>query len=73
MSNSKPDNNDMLRGFANSLQDLQGNFHILEQQVPVQRQIAYFKFSDRLKREYSSHLPFEDERVDEIYDALCDE
>ena len=63
----------MLRGFANSLQDLQGNFHILEQQVPVQRQIAYFKFSDRLKQEYSSHLPFEDERVDEIYDALCDE
>ncbi|MGM9796122.1 MAG: hypothetical protein ACI3ZY_00805 [Parabacteroides sp.] len=73
MSNSKPDNNDTLRGFANSLQELQGNFHILEQQVPVQRQIAYFKFSDQLKREHPSTLPFEDKQVDEIYAALHNE
>ena len=73
MSNSKPDSNDLMRKFANSLQDLQGNFHILEQRVPVQRQVAYFKFSDKLKREQPSPLPFEDERVDEIFAALQDE
>ena len=63
----------MMRKFASSLQDLQGNFHILEQQVPVQRQVAYFKFSDKLKREQPSTQPFEDERVDEIYTALQNE
>lgn len=62
-----------MRKFSNSLQDLQGNFHILEQRVPVQRQVAYFKFSDKLKREQPSSLPFEDERVDEIFAALQDE
>ena len=73
VSNSKPDNNDVIRNFANSMQNLQGNLHILEQQVPVQRQVAYFKFSDKLKREQSAQLPLGDEQVDEIYATLQDE
>ena len=73
VSISKPNHNDAIRNFADSMQNLQGNLHILEQQVPVQRQVAYFKFSDKLKREQSARLPFDDERVDEIYAALQDE
>ena len=73
VSISKPNHNDAIRNFADSMQNLQGNLHILEQQVPVQRQVAYFKFSDKLKREQSAQLPFDDERVDEIYAALQDE
>lgn len=70
MSNSKADSNDTIKKFADSLQDLKGNFHILEQQVPVQRQVAYFKFSDKLKREKPYPLPMTDELVDAIYADL---
>ena len=73
MSNSKPEGTNLMNTFTNSLQQLQGNFHILEQRVPVERQIAYFKFSDKLKREHTSSLPFGDERVESIYATLCDD
>ena len=71
MSNSKLDSQDLLNQYVNSLQGLQGNFHVLEQQVPVKRQIAYFKFSGKLRREQPpSSFPFSDERVEEIYTDL---
>ena len=74
MSNSKLDSQDLLSQYANSLQGLQGNVHVLEQQVPVKRQIAYFKFSDKLRQELPpSSFPFSDEQVEKIYTDLLNE
>lgn len=37
--------------FQKFLSETEGDFHVLEQRVPVEMQFAYFKFSDRLKKE----------------------
>lgn len=39
-----------LDNFRNSLSRLEGHFHILEERVPVDTQISYFKYSETLRR-----------------------
>ena len=41
---------DMFKKFHDSFKEMQGHFHILEERVPVERQVEYFKYSDRLKQ-----------------------
>lgn len=42
---------DVFKKFHESFRSMRGHFHILEQKVPVDSQMAYFKYSERLKRE----------------------
>lgn len=41
---------DMFKKFHDSFKEMQGHFHILEERVPVERQVEYFKYSDRMKQ-----------------------
>jgi hypothetical protein len=42
---------DAFNRFYKSFQNLEGKFHILEHRVPVEQQMDYFKFSDKIKKE----------------------
>lgn len=43
------DNDNVLDEFRDSIGRLKGHFHILEQPVPIEEQIHYFKYSDKLR------------------------
>lgn len=43
--------NDIFERFRNSFTTMQGHFHILEQRVPVELQIEYFKYSEQIRKE----------------------
>lgn len=42
---------DIFKRFYESFRNMEGHFHILEHRVPVEQQMAYFKYSDRIRRE----------------------
>ena len=42
---------DVFSRFRESFSRMDGNFHILEQRVPVNEQMEYFKYSDRIRKE----------------------
>lgn len=52
------------------LQQLDGNLHILEQRIPVEKQMEYFKYSDHVRKE---HLPVEEEDLEYYNIALYNE
>lgn len=55
-------NDDILKNFQHSLDNLKGNFHILESSVPVERQMEYFHFSENVKKDKTVHpIPIEDQ------------
>jgi hypothetical protein len=43
-------NEDAFTHFREALNDMEGNFHILEQRVPVELQMEYFKYSEQLRK-----------------------
>lgn len=45
------DGNDVFKSFRNSFDKINGHFHILEQRVPVERQMEYFKYSAKVRKE----------------------
>jgi len=47
--------------FRNSFASMQGHFHILEQRVPVELQMEYFKYSEQLRKD---GLPMTDTEYD---------
>ncbi len=42
---------DVFRNFQNSFENMKGQFHILEHQVPVKIQLEYFKYSGEVRKE----------------------
>jgi hypothetical protein len=44
---------DIFKRFYESFRSMEGHFHILERRVPVEQQMAYFKYSDRIRREWT--------------------
>ncbi len=42
---------DVFKRFYESFQHMDGHFHILEHRVPVEQQMAYFTYSDRIRKE----------------------
>ena len=46
----KENNDDIFDEFQHSLDALDGNFHVLESNVPVERQMEYFNYSENVKR-----------------------
>lgn len=47
---SMNERDDMFKRFQNSFSKMDGHFHILEQRVPVEVQMEYFKYSERLRK-----------------------
>ena len=45
------ENNDIFKKFRDSFSKIDGHFHILEQRVPVERQMEYFKYSEKIKKD----------------------
>jgi hypothetical protein len=45
---------DIFKRFYESFRNMDGHFHILEHRVPVEQQMAYFKYSDRIRKEKKS-------------------
>lgn len=41
---------DVFKQFRDSFKDMKGHFHILEQRVPVELQMEYFKYSEKLRK-----------------------
>ncbi|MDR0393979.1 MAG: hypothetical protein LBH77_02355 [Tannerella sp.] len=42
---------DVFKRFYESFRNMGGHFHILEHRVPVEQQMEYFKYSDRIRKE----------------------
>lgn len=42
---------DIFKRFFESFQNMEGHFHVLEHRVPVEQQMAYFKYSDHIRKE----------------------
>lgn len=48
------ENNDVFKKFRDSFSKFDGHLHILEQRVPVERQMEYFKYSENLRKDPST-------------------
>lgn len=60
---------DLFSQFHNSFSHLEGHLHILEQQVPVEVQMDYFKYSEVLRRRGLELHPT-DEALDDLVEQL---
>lgn len=60
---------DVFRQFRDSFSKLDGHFHILEQRIPVEVQMEYFKYSEEMrKKEWTP--PLTDEESEALYHIL---
>ena len=50
---------DVFKRFHDSFSELHGHFHVLEQSVSVDRQMEYFRFSEKVKKEHPKLNPDE--------------
>ncbi|MDR1097382.1 MAG: hypothetical protein LBL57_04550 [Tannerella sp.] len=41
---------DVFKRFYESFRNMEGHFHILEHRIPVEQQMRYFKYSDRIRK-----------------------
>lgn len=60
---------DVFKKFRDSFDGLQGHFHVLEQSVSVDRQMEYFRFSEKVKRD---HPRLGAEEIPQIAEKLSD-
>lgn len=58
---------DVFKQFRDSFNEMKGHFHILEQRVPVELQMEYFKYSEKLRK---SNGPLTDEDFEIIRKSL---
>lgn len=58
---------DVFKRFYDSFQNMDGHFHILEHRVPVEQQMEYFKYSDRVRKE---SLEMNDDDYEQYVDDL---
>ncbi|MDL2221592.1 hypothetical protein LJC35_03455 [Parabacteroides sp. OttesenSCG-928-N08] len=68
----KRDEGDVFQDFRDSFSKLEGHFHVLEQRVPVELQMAYFKRSELMRRELPHHS-LTDEESESCYAELLQE
>ncbi len=66
----KKDGEDLFEKFKDSFSKMNGHFHILEQRVPVEAQVAYFKYSEWLRRNKRISYPVSDETCEAWYEEL---
>lgn len=61
---------DIFKQFQSSFSKLEGHFHILEQRIPMDVQMAYFKHSGRMRGEVSGLSAMSDKESEELYGQL---
>ena len=49
---------DVFKKFRDSFSRMEGHFHILEQRVPVELQMEYFKYSENVRKETGLLVPY---------------
>ena len=64
---------DILRKYQHSFRNMKGKIHILEQQVPVEEQMRYFRASERWKKNAGGLLPAYDEECNHWFRKLTDQ
>lgn len=60
---------DVFKKFHDSFNGLHGHFHVLEQSVSVDRQMEYFRFSERVKKE---HPKLDADEVSQVAEKLSE-
>lgn len=63
----------MFKKFRDSFSGMEGHFHILEQRVPVELQMEYFKYSENVRRENQPPRPLSEEECETLHDLLTEE
>ena len=61
-------NEDILNRFYDSFQQMEGQYHILENSVPMEQQLEYFRFAERVRRELKRSKKWHDD-----YDLYMDD
>lgn len=61
---------DVFKQFRDSFSRMDGHFYILEQRIPVELQMEYFKYSEDKRKNAEENTPLTDEEGDEIYALL---
>lgn len=70
----KRDSNNVFQTFRETFGQMKGHLHVLEQQVPVERQMEYFKYSGRIRRTHSGKsMAQEDESCEPVWTRLLQE
>lgn len=64
---------DVFKKFRDSFSRMEGHFHILEQRIPVELQMEYFKYSENVRKENRPPRPLTDEECMDIYARLLDD
>ena len=52
---------DLFRKFKDSVDNMEGHFHVLDNRVPVEVQLAYFRYSEKLRKAKPLAYPVSDE------------
>ncbi len=63
---------DVFRQFRDSFSKLEGHFHILEQRIPVELQMEYFKYSEEMRKKDWTP-PLTDEESEALFHILQEE
>ncbi|MDH6311890.1 hypothetical protein M2137_000649 [Parabacteroides sp. PFB2-10] len=63
---------DVFKEFRDSFSKMEGHFHVLEQRVPVDRQMEYFKYAENMRKNESPD-PLNDEESEGVYQLLMRE
>lgn len=61
---------DIFQKFKDSFDRLDGHFHVLDHRVPVEAQLVYFRYSEKLRKERPLEYPVSDETCEELYQTL---
>lgn len=64
------EDSDVFKKFRESFNRMEGHFHILEQKVPVELQMEYFKYSEKVRRENTRIYPFSDSDCEVAFTML---
>ena len=61
---------DVFKQFRDSFDKMDGHFHILEQRIPVELQMDYFKYSEKMRLEDRHIRSMSDEDIESIFQLL---
>lgn len=64
---------DVFKKFRDSFSRMEGHFHILEQRVPVEFQMEYFKYSENVRKENRPPRPLSEDECETLYNTLLTE
>lgn len=66
----KEEEEDVFKRFRDSFSKMEGHFHILEQRIPVDLQMDYFKNSEKMRKENALTSPLNDKESENVFHLL---